>query len=128
MEAATKKKRGRPTRFGPEAAAAAAQKPERRTANNRVYALLGLTAGADALRTSPENFYREITGKSLPTGRQALQRQGIFEQLGRCKMQDNAADDRFRILVLQAIDLCQEGISAKAAEQILRMTRTGKTV
>lgn len=29
MEAATKKRRGRPTRFGPEAAAAAVQKPGR---------------------------------------------------------------------------------------------------
>lgn len=128
MEAATRKRRGRPARFGQEAAAAAVQKPERRTANNRIYALVGLAAGADALHTSPENFYQGITGKSLPTGAQALSRQGIFEQLGRCKIQDNAADDCFRSLVLQALDLCQEGISSKATEQILRMKRTGKPV
>lgn len=127
MEAATRKRRGRPARFGQEAAAVAAQKPGRRTANNRIYALVGLTAGANALHTSPENFYQGITGKSLPNN-EALSRQGIFEQLGRCKIQDNAADDCFRSLALQALDLCQEGISSKAAEKILRRTRTGKPV
>lgn len=128
MEAATENKRGRPARFSRDAEPLAIHKIDGRTRNNRIYAELGITAGADALGISPAAFYELIAGRELENSQRestALYRQGIFEQIGRFKYQTaTAPEEYFMDYVNIALQLCRSGKNSKEIEMDLRKIRT----
>lgn len=111
MEAATKKKRGRPARF-PEDLYTVCSNMEKRPAQNWYYAGL-LVAMLDQ---NPGDFFLREN--------KSYRRQGVAEKIGRMYFNGKITEDEARTLALEAIKLYEKGVSCKELEK--RLARLAK--
>ena len=120
MEAATKKKRGRPRTFagsmGRDMKDTIFVDDGLRAATNKYYAMEGLQA-----------YYGELdkaeNGSFFISDNRKVRRQGIAEQLGRMLVAELITTEQAKELAQWAIDTYNNGTSVKQIESTLRLYR-----
>ena len=111
MEAATKKKRGRPARF-PEDLYTECFNMEKRSAQNWYYA--GVIVAM--LDQKPGDFFMRENS--------SLRRQGVAEKIGRMYGSGKITEDEAKAMALETMKLYEKGVSCKELEK--RLARLSK--
>lgn len=106
MEAATKKKRGRPARFPKDLYSVYSDK-EKRPAQNIYYAGMMIAM----LDQKPGDFFMREN--------YSYRRQGVAEKIGRMYFNGKITEDEARTLALEAMELYEKGVSCKELEKRL---------
>ena len=125
MEAATKKRRGRPNVYTANSievqrAYNKANFPEmsERYITNLFYIQTGLTVAI--------SLYGEDRAKQLFTNKSGrMKYQTILEQVGRAKAQDNLSVEACENMLSEAVELLEHGGKVKDIEKAIRLIRAG---